>query len=81
MNDAKTYLLLLGQEDIVKDFKHKPDTGTLFINKFRSKESHPNYTGQYAMPDGTIREIAAWDNGNYLSIRFSDQYVTTKKTA
>ena len=33
------------------------------------------------MPDGTVREIAAWQNGGYLSLRFKDAYVATKKSA
>ena len=33
------------------------------------------------MPDGTVREVAAWQNGDYLSLRFSDAYVSTKKSA
>lgn len=58
-------------------FKPKPDTGTLFPNSFKKNASHPDYSGTYAMPDGTIREFAAWVNEEkgYLSVRFSNQYV------
>ena len=53
----------------------KPDSGTLFTNSFKKTDSHPDYTGTYAMPDGTVREVAAWLNpAGYLSLRFSDQY-------
>ena len=81
------YSLLLGK---VKDmsekdrkFTPKPDTGTLFQNGFKVTDSHPDYTGQYAMPDGTVREMAAWLNPKgYLSIRFSDQYnASSRKSA
>ena len=65
------------------NYMHQPDKGTLFPNKFKESDSHPDYTGTYAMPDGTMREVAAWINDKgYLSLRFSDQYVSTdKKTA
>jgi hypothetical protein len=53
-------------------FTPKPDTGTLFRNTFKKNDTHPDFTGQYSMPDGTIREIAAWENGDYLSLRFKD---------
>ena len=53
----------------------KPDTGTLFHNHDKSKETQPDYTGKYAMPDGTVRRIAAWINPKgYLSVKFQDQY-------
>ena len=60
-----------------KDQKYtpKPDTGTLFKNAFKTTDSHPDYTGTYAMPDGMVREVAGWLNPKgYLSLRFSDQY-------
>ena len=63
-------------------FKPKPDTGTLFINGFKSKEKHPDYTGRYSTKDGEVRDFAAWlsekEGRQYLSVRFSDQYVETK---
>ena len=65
----------------MSDYTHKPDTGTLFINQFKKSDKHPDFTGQYAMPDGTVREVAAWQNGSMLSLRFSDAYEPTKKVA
>ena len=60
----------------------KPDTGTLFVNDFKRSDKHPDYTGTYATKDGEVREFAAWlsekDGRQYLSVRFSDQYVATK---
>lgn len=60
-------------------FIPKPDTGTLFVNQFKKSDNHPDYTGTYAMPDGTVREVAAWINGKddtpYITLRFSNQYV------
>ena len=80
MNDA-LYSLYFGKQKDMSKFTPKPDTGTLFPNSFKKNDSHPDFTGQYAMPDGTVREIAAWQNGEYLSLRFSDAYVSTKKSA
>lgn len=60
-------------------FTPKPDTGTLFKNAFKKADSHPDYTGTYACADGTVREFAAWQNGDYLSIKFSDQYDASKR--
>ena len=63
-------------------FTPKPDTGTLFVNGFKKSDKHPDYTGTYSTKDGEVREFAAWlaekDGRQYLSVRFSDQYVATK---
>ena len=56
----------------------KPDSGTLFPNKFKKNDSQPDYTGQYAMPDGTVREVAGWINDNYISLKFSNAYVAKR---
>lgn len=59
----------------MSDYKHKPDTGTLFRNTFKVKPTQPDYTGQYASPNGEIREFAAWLNEKgYISVRFNDLY-------
>ena len=81
MHDEKCYLILGKVKDMSEKFTPKPDTGALFPNKFKEKDTHPDFTGKYAMPDGTVREMAAWRNGDYFSIRFSDAYETTKKSA
>lgn len=60
-------------------FTPKPDSGTLFPNSFKSTDAHPDYTGVYAMPDGTVREVAGWKNGDYISLRFSDQYDSSQR--
>ena len=59
-------------------FTPKPDTGTLFHNRYKQKDSQPDYTGTYATEDGKVRQIAAWQNGDYLSIKFSDPYEAEK---
>ena len=62
-------------------FKPKPDTGTLFKNTFKKSDAQPDFTGTYALSDGTVRQIAGWQNGDYISIRFSDPYVPDSKSA
>jgi hypothetical protein len=80
VNDAYFRLILGKQEDMSKEFTPKPDTGTLFKNGFKANPSQPDYRGNYAMPDGTVRDVAAWLNEKgYISIRFSDQYEATQK--
>lgn len=79
MNDAVSYLQALGQEDMSTKFTPQPDKGTLFPNTFKKNDSHPDYTGTYATADGTVREVAAWINGDYLSLRFKDQYVASDR--
>lgn len=79
MNDALLYLQLLGKEDMSNKFTPKPDTGTLFPNTFKKNDSHPDFTGTYATADGTVRELAAWQNGDYISIRFKDQYIASDR--
>ena len=84
MTDAETVARVMQVErqvyhTLTTKFTPKPDTGTLFKNGFKKNDSHPDYTGTYAQPDGTVREMAAWINGDYLSIRFSDQYEAAKR--
>ena len=85
MTDAslKWYLSQLDERQVsnsmISKFRPKPDTGTLFINKFKKNDSHPDFTGMYAMPDGSVREVAGWQNGDYISLRFSNQYDNESK--
>ena len=79
MTDAETIARVMSDEiqdyhKLTTRFTPKPDTGTLFKNGRKENDSHPDYTGTYATSDGKVREMAAWKNGDYLSIRFSDQY-------
>jgi hypothetical protein len=54
-------------------FQHKPNTGSLFKNDRREKETHPHAKGS-AIIDGVEYWIAAWTNeknGNkYQSLKF-----------
>jgi len=57
-------------------FIHKPGTGSLFQNKYKNKDSQPDYTGKLIVSkdikSGDEIKIAAWINGSlnsYLSLR------------
>ena len=40
-------------------FEHKNGFGSLFVNKDKSEDKHPNYRGNF-MHDGQLFEIAGW---------------------
>lgn len=59
-------------------FEEKPNTGVLFPNNRKEKDSHPDYRGKGNF-DGKEFEIAAWkkvsQNGSpRLSIAFKEPY-------
>jgi hypothetical protein len=41
-------------------FDQKPGTGSLFKNKNKAEEKHPDLTGRYTHTDGGKWRIAAW---------------------
>ena len=56
-------------------FEHKPETGSLFRNDKREKESQPNAKGS-ALVGGIEYWVSAWTNATkdgepYQSLRFS----------
>jgi hypothetical protein len=57
----------------VSKFEHRDNTGTLFKNERREKDSHPNARGE-AMIDGVLYEVAAWTKqgkkGPFQSLSF-----------
>jgi hypothetical protein len=60
----------------MKTFQHKLGSGSLFKNQFKSKDSHPDYTGKIILSKehkaGDELKISAWKKtslkGVYLSI-------------
>lgn len=57
-------------------FELDNDTGTIFKNKDKSSDKHPDYTGKIKL-DGTERQIALWlresKNGTkYMFAKVSD---------
>jgi|TARA_R110000803_G_scaffold9824_4_gene30628 uncharacterized protein (DUF736 family) len=42
-------------------FEHKENSGSLFTNSKKEKDSQPDYTGTINI-DGTLYQISAWNN-------------------
>ena len=57
----------------MSDFQHKPNSGSIFKNDKRDKESSPNGKGS-ALIDGVEYWISAWTNdgknGKYQGLKF-----------
>ena len=56
--------------------KHKENTGALFRNDYKKKESQPDYKGT-ALIDGKLKEVALWintskENLQYFKAQFQD---------
>ena len=43
-------------------FTQKPGTFTLFLNKAKKADNHPDYKLTACLPDGNTYEFAAWFN-------------------
>ncbi len=59
-------------------YEHKPNTGSLFRNDRREKETHPEYKGEINI-DGKLYELAAWvrttknDGKKFFSLSVSEK--------
>ena len=56
--------------------EHKQNTGVLFRNKYKEKDSQPDYKGT-ALIDGKLKEVALWintskNNVQYFKAQFQD---------
>lgn len=53
----------------------KPNTGALFKNERKSKDTQPDYKGTLCLPDGSTVQLGGWvtqgANGKYLSLKAS----------
>lgn len=57
------------------EYEHKINTGTLFTNKFKKGESHPDFTGK-ANINGDMKDLSMWFNKekNYYYIKINEPY-------
>jgi len=55
-------------------FEHKPNSGSLFVNDKKDKDSHPDRTGS-ALIGGVEYWVSGWINdgtkGKYLGMKFT----------
>jgi len=63
--------------------EQKPNTGAIFKNNKKEKETHPDYRGKINV-DGVEKEIALWVNTSknglqYFSASISEPYVVEEK--
>jgi hypothetical protein len=57
----------------MSDYQHKPNSGSLFKNDKREKDTHPHAKGS-ALIDGVEYWVSAWtndgNNGKYQGLKF-----------
>jgi len=63
--------------------EQKPNTGAIFKNNKKEKETHPDYRGKINV-DGVEKEIALWVNTSknglqYFSASISEPYIVEEK--
>jgi len=56
------------------------NTGVLFKNKYKEKDSHPDYKGSFEDASGEEKDLAAWlrtgkSGQKFLSVKVSDKWV------
>ena len=61
----------------MSDFKHKTNSGSLFKNDRKEKDTHPDYRGTINV-DGREWEISAWlkdgAKGKFMSLAVKEPY-------
>lgn len=65
-------------------FEQAPNSATLFKNKFKKGEKHPDYRGEFNN-DGTIMDIALWERktskgDKYFFIKTSEKWSKDSKS-
>ena len=58
-------------------YQHKPNSGSLFKNQYKTKDNHPDYKGD-GIVNGKEVELAGWINKKhngeeYIGITFEDK--------
>lgn len=53
-------------------YKDKYNCGTVWKNMNKSNDKQPEFSG-VAKVDGKMFQVAIWDNGKNLSLKFTDQ--------
>ena len=60
----------------MSEYEHKPESGSLFKNSRREKETHPHYNGS-AKIAGVDYWVSAWinekDGNKYMSLKFKSK--------
>lgn len=61
----------------MSDYQHKPNSGSIFPNKYKERDAQPDWTGT-ALIDSKEYRIAAWENegrdGNlYYAMKFEEK--------
>lgn len=68
----------------MSDFKHKTNSGSLFKNDRKEKDTHPDYRGTINV-DGREWEISAWlkdgAKGKFMSLAVKEPYQATVRKA
>ena len=64
-------------------FEHKQNSGSLFTNSKKDKDTQPDYTGTINI-EGTLYQISAWNNEaksgkKYLKLQVQLPYKTKEK--
>lgn len=63
-----------------KKFELKPNTGTLFKNKYKEEDKHPDYKGEVFIEGVGLKEISGWirpmrdGKGKWMSLTISEPW-------
>jgi hypothetical protein len=65
------------------DYQQKPNTGAIFKNKKKEKDTHPEYKGTIDV-DGVAKEISLWvkkskAGESYFSVQISEPWKPTQQ--
>ena len=67
----------------MSEFQHKNLEGSLFVNSYKERDQHPDYTGKLVV-EGKTYQVACWKNqtkngGDYFKLKLSDDKPREKK--